>query len=535
MSFMILNTSQLSFLFFLFILSYMNNNTFFGIHRRVGTVFLKYVLNYNLPIRNESTLEELGFNTQQKEVLNELNELIKESEAIAFSNQQYHVNSLLITKGGIDDGRFNDFRRKCGGEILIIKSENAVEEFLFQYALLIYPVLLFSPENKFHYQDWIFTGKVAEASTHFIGLLRKDLVFSRLILGDESHYWSYYLLENGALMTSSQYTILIDFINRCFTNCCYRMDFSLTALINEIKSNLTIFKKIASGEEFEYSCFLGLRGLGIREMEALEVFPSVILRPIPFLENPLSNLKQTAIIHGDAVIGTVLELKQKVKAKIDPEPVSSSTFSIPEIDLIASFLKFAIVFATELEHPPFNETFFDIGLPLYHKPAFIQEIIKGGMSIIDKKNYTEIQDWLALLKKSDLSHLNVSLKRLQYAIFERRETEDALLDAFIAWESMFSGKTETVFQVTGSIAKFLTENYEERGPFLKRLKELYDLRSFIAHGKSEEPKIIKKEDINDIKNEVISIGVNCLKKLLNTPKLISISAPERAKQLLIFS
>src|SRR5205085_2674333 len=113
--------------------------------------------------------------------------------------------------------------------------------------------------------------------------------------------------------------------------------------------------------------------------------------------------------------------------------------------------------------------FFDIGLPLYHMPFYVHEPIKGGMSIIDTKNCKEIKDWLALLKKSDLSHLKVSLKRLQYAIFERRETEDALLDAFIAWESMFSGKTETVFQVTGSIAKFLKENYEERELFLKRL------------------------------------------------------------------
>lgn len=60
------------------------------------------------------------------------------------------------------------------------------------------------------------------------------------------------------------------------------------------------------------------------------------------------------------------------------------------------------------------EMFFDIRLPLYHIRSYMQEPTKGGMSIIDTENCTEIRDWLALLKKSDLSQLKVSLKRLQY-------------------------------------------------------------------------------------------------------------------------
>ncbi|OQP62774.1 hypothetical protein A3860_26020 [Niastella vici] len=515
----------------------MDLNTFFNIRRRVGTLFLQYVLNCDRQITDESSLEELDFSNQQIGILSELRGLIKKSERTSASSPLYDVSTLFIINGLTKESRFNELRKMCGGEILTIHSTDAIENFIFEYAIKIYPVLLFMPNEEYHFHQWVHTNQVMQESISFIKLLKKDPTLSKLVVSDESYSRFIYLLDNGALVSSTEPTIIVDFIYRCFINCCYRMDFAPARLIQEIRSNLEILKKIALGEEFEYSCFRGLYGMGIRKMESFECYHNVVIRPISSLENPLFCIRKTASILGNdgGVIGAILELKQKTKGISTPKGNISSTFTSPALTEIISLLKFSIVFSTGIVSAPFNETFYDISLPLHSSLLNSREMTQGTTTIIDSENCTEIISWLELLKKNDLGHLKVPLKRLQYAIFERLDPEDSLLDAFIAWEGIFSSKFETTFQVTGAIAKFLEENPAKRQAFFKRLQHLYSLRSFIAHGEPREHKETKGENIHDIRNEVIAIAVNCLKKLLQTPELLKLRPKERVKTLLVFS
>ena len=82
----------------------------------------------------------------------------------------------------------------------------------------------------------------------------------------------------------------------------------------------------------------------------------------------------------------------------------------------------------------------------------------------------------------NLEHINIPLQRLKNAIFERSHPEDAIVDAIIAWEGMFSEAFETSFKVTASMAKYLAEP-ADRDEFYQRLRKLYALRSDIVHGK----------------------------------------------------
>lgn len=128
------------------------------------------------------------------------------------------------------------------------------------------------------------------------------------------------------------------------------------------------------------------------------------------------------------------------------------------------------------------------------------------------------------------------MNRLEYAIFERNNLEDSIVDAIIAWEGMFSEAFETTFKVTGSLSKFLncSENPKE---FHKKLKNLYNLRSVIVHGKDDKSakKRLEQSEIEKTRNEVIKIALDCLYKLLNDDNLIKMTASERVNHILLFS
>lgn len=97
---------------------------------------------------------------------------------------------------------------------------------------------------------------------------------------------------------------------------------------------------------------------------------------------------------------------------------------------------------------------------------------------------------------------------------------------------MFSQAYETTFKVTGSLAKYLSDS-ANRPEMLKRLKGLYDLRSNLVHGKAS--KDSSKEDIESIRSEVVRIGLNCLKKLLQDDRLLLMSPTERVNDLLVLT
>jgi Apea-like HEPN len=177
--------------------------------------------------------------------------------------------------------------------------------------------------------------------------------------------------------------------------------------------------------------------------------------------------------------------------------------------------------------------FFEIGFPLidpgnysYSESTHVQYIQ------IDQETKEKLAKWYGILGDKDLSKVRTPLNRLQYAIFERRNPEDAIVDAIIAWEGMFSEAFETTFKVTSSMAKFLRSG-EDRRKLFERLKKLYQLRSDLVHGK--ESKSSKKENMENVRAEVIDIGLECLTKIIDDDFLLSIDSSERIKEILLYN
>jgi hypothetical protein len=512
----------------------MDKETFLTIQHQVGIPFLQYILNHDQPFESNNSIDEITLTPDQESVLNELQALLEQCGEATARNPLLGKTHLLAREGMLKNSRFNQYREICGGEIVKYESNNEVENFLIQYVINIYPTLIIYSIAETHRAEGV-NWEIARDSDFFMDLLKKDEIFSKIILIDNAFGRISYLLENGASTTSLQPFILFDIVYRCFLTCCYRMNYSLEEIIKEVRQTLETLKKIANHEEFEYSTFRGLYGLKIQQMEDLQIDSNVIIRPIDSIYNPALAVRDTSsILSNDGVAGAVIEFIRIARSVPVKKNNFSSSYSDHDTTEYVKHIRMSIVFSSKNVHSPFEETFYDLNLPLLKHLYYKRQIKKGSIGIINTENRQEIASWIETFKNADLSFVSVPLKRLRYAIFERRQPEDSLLDAFIAWEGMFSGRTETTFQVAGSIAKFLEVEPIERKKRFERLKKLYSLRSSLAHGEPEEHPLLRKEDINDLRNEVIDIGIKCFKKLLQSSDLLKLNPQERVNYLLVF-
>jgi len=153
----------------------------------------------------------------------------------------------------------------------------------------------------------------------------------------------------------------------------------------------------------------------------------------------------------------VLEIKEKTRL-IDTN--ASMTCAMGEhchkkITNIIDTLKLALAFALR-EDRGISHSFSESGFPLLIPGNYsISSTPPSKYLIVDEKDVAPIKGWFKKLSDTNLKYINIPLQRLKNAIFERIHPEDAIVDAIIAWEGMFSEAFETSFKVTASIRDYV--------------------------------------------------------------------------------
>lgn len=71
-------------------------------------------------------------------------------------------------------------------------------------------------------------------------------------------------------------------------------------------------------------------------------------------------------------------------------------------------------------------------------------------------------DWIGILTSADMSRLKVAMTRTLRAMTERQDPNDRLIDAVIAWESLFGATNESTLRVSSSLARLLHPSGERR-------------------------------------------------------------------------
>lgn len=517
--------------------SYMDKKKYQNIIQYCGTRLINYILNYDVEISRNTDFDSLNLSEKQTSVLDDLHQKITQCR-IQFVIQggygdgvDFYLRSLKTDKDSI----FNAYRKICEGEFPVIQTEDKVLSFLSSICIREYPNLLIKSSTPLPHQH--FNSNIGiEDYEEFIKLVKADTLDSITNKQEGLEYAFTFTTTDGLEFYTQVSTACGIIVSRAFQNACNKMSYDLDSLLNELEISLNSLRKLSEGEEITYSTFVGIKGLNFDGFNCLELGTST-LRQIDDISNPSPHTNSIIVQHcGDGEkysSGHVFEVRHKMAVS---DPVATKIRMISravynEQDRLLDSLKFAIIF-TLLEDRGIGTGFSESGFPLIQPGnySYGDRSPYKHLTKISDKDTEDIVGWFTCLAESDLSHVQVPLKRLKYAIFERHQSEDSIVDAIIAWEGMFSEAFETTFKVTGSISKYLIDK-DGREHFLSRLKKLYGLRSDLVHGKKS--KLMGNEDIEELRSEVIKIGLNCLKKLLKDEDLLNMTPQNRVKKIMI--
>ncbi|WP_323939737.1 hypothetical protein [Aeromonas caviae] len=513
------------------------NNKLRLIASYIGPRLLTYSLGIDSGRPEELDKIAASLSEEQSEAVDFISKRIEEIrvkqaiEGVIGDSISLSISSLEIDGSNI----FNFLRKHCGGSYPQYQTDDPILSLLVKICLSEYPILMLRHSRGSHDFGMYMNTHHADA-TKFISLVKND-VLNRMTNGKDGLEYCFSMrLDNGTEFCTQVYTAFNTLIARSFQNACNRMAYSLSDVFNEIHFNLNSLRELASNKEIEYSYFIGIRGMSFDGFTDIEFNDNVYIRQFDSTLNPSVHTQTTISqnFNGDNhyISGHVLEIKGKAKL-IDTN--ASMTCATGEhchkkTSHIIDTLKLSLAFALR-EDRGISHGFSESGFPLLIPGNFsINSTPPSKYLTVNKDNIESIKNWFKQFSDVNLEHINIPLQRLKNAIFERSHPEDAIVDAIIAWEGMFSEAFETSFKVTASIAKYLSEP-ADRDEFYQRLRKLYALRSDIVHGKTS--KLMTPDNIDSLRSEVIDIGIRCITKLISDHDILPKSSGERVKEILV--
>ncbi|MFC9339375.1 hypothetical protein ACFT0G_12100 [Streptomyces sp. NPDC057020] len=142
---------------------------------------------------------------------------------------------------------------------------------------------------------------------------------------------------------------------------------------------------------------------------------------------------------------------------------------------------------------------------------------------------SEWSKWIHRLAGVTFRRISLASQRLLRASAERRDPQDALVDAVIAWESLFGSESEISFKISASLALLICDEGSERVKFRKRASDIYSMRSRLVHGAE-----VNASQVADASREAIKIGRQALRAMvLDRPDLVEMTSAERAIALIL--
>jgi len=515
----------------------MDESHFRQLKQYVGAELLNYALN-RTDIAYQSDFESLAMDDAQMSVLEDIHRNIQQcslqcvEQGGYVDDADFYLRRLFHSSESI----FSHYRMMCGGVTESPTSDDPVIEHLQRLCIRDYPNMLMKSTGGSSLPVMGGMNVRPSDSNAFIALIKEDPLNTLTNGKDGLDYAFAFTTEDGLQFNTQVCTACTTLIARAFYDACNRMDYSLHAVLKTIADYIDFLRGLAAGNTVQYSSFVGLRGIRFADFTEV-VLDGAALRQYAGIENPGIHTQRTVVSHSDEhgrYSGHVLEIVHETKIH-SHEAACVTVNSRKTIQLQQDVLEkvlFSLVFSCECTRGP-APSFFEIGFPLIHPGnCGLANQTPGGNLLIDEATKDRVRDWFGILRNKPLDRVKTPLQRLKYAIFERRNPEDAIVDAVIAWEGMFGEAFETTFKVTGSLAKYLYKP-EERSASLSRLKKLYQLRCALVHGGTGE--LLKQASVDDLRNEVVGIGLRCLKKLLSDERLLSMSPSERVKHLLVLT
>lgn len=520
----------------------MKNNSLIKIRQLYGVKLLEYILNEVRVCDKFSEDKFRKLSDMQKKTLSSLLKNMNTCIADGVKKSMHGRISLsdILLRNDAGTNIFNIYRKWNGGILPKSDSDDELFDYLFDILVDVYPNYLVSMSGNKN------CGFGRYNLNNYYNTINRSL--SKIIANDSIGK----LLNNKSgleqrlnifLNDGSNYSVQVSLfpqtlIERSIQNAFNKMSYELDDVIIELRNNINLIRELAEGKEVDYSHFIGIKGLKLLNFNKYES-ENLIVRRFDSKYNPNKHTLQTISTQNEngesIIIGAVAEIPYTVKL-VDEELYSKGSFIRENWDKSKEFVeqfKASVALAKGLNYG-FSISFYETGFPLISVGNYsFNSDSYGSLVTITMSDSEEIDKWMNKLNRASEKKLDISISRLISSIFDRRNEKDAIIDAIISWEGLFSEAFETKLKVAGSISCLLSDN-ESRVEFYKKVSKLYDLRSAIVHGRK-----LKLPDhcdsINDAKIEVINIAINCLRIVLSNDELLEASSADRYKKILVYN
>ncbi|MFJ3989924.1 hypothetical protein ACIPWY_14860 [Streptomyces sp. NPDC090032] len=314
---------------------------------------------------------------------------------------------------------------------------------------------------------------------------------------------------------------------------------TLDDLSRALKVSLDVLRRLADGQTVEVPAVIGFSGIKLLEGQSIE-FTDGTLRSVrpDEMDHLLSGSGNAGAVYettyplrllhasrGDLSASDWHKPFQKYRARID-EAIRSFEYSLEKVRLSLLLCSDGsnLIAPKEESRLLFDPTTLG-GIAQWS----VSEHIPSNTEIADGKS-DEVVEMYDLIRKKHSESLNIAMKRLLSAASSRRDSNDALIDALIAWENMFGTRSETTFRVTASLAKILEGEADARRDLQRELNKLYAVRSSMVHG-AKEP---GPEAAAANRDRVIRVAIDGLRCLYRErPDLLAMPSEERSKAVLL--
>jgi hypothetical protein len=239
---------------------------------------------------------------------------------------------------------------------------------------------------------------------------------------------------------------------------------------------------------------------------------------------------------GDVIFETSIEMTMQIKMT-DSQAGEVSWRATTGDELSGLIDRVRLAFALAIRRKPqpvIISTWQKVIIPLfstgpsYHDPQFMASRVPTLLSTDEIESW---ENWINIVMAADLTHLNLALTRTLRAKTERRDDSDALIDAVIAWESLFGAVTESTLRVSASLARLLHPAGAAREQARSRYTKIYERRSKIVHGSKSKT---TPEQINQDSRAAIDAVIEAIRTLLaDRPDLLPLDSVHRSTRILM--
>ncbi len=332
-------------------------------------------------------------------------------------------------------------------------------------------------------------------------------------------------------------------LNSAYSRCVVAGDDSFEAYIAAVAQNLSDARCLAAGRVVKVPAILGLSNVSISGTDSIDLPGGLLRKVLPGDEAFIPpHVKVDALL----VLDAPMKIAHKGKHPNDSEGHSDDVWRRAS-EMMQKWRQ------SQQWDVDCHRLAFMLADRETHRSGVIQVLqaainpLQGHVSISwnDGNSYTtaselkieagrvgEIAHWVEQVTSHHPRSLRVAMRRILSAASSRTDPSDALVDAVLAWENIFSDSPETSLRVCGSLSLLLEPvNREKRRGLLKELNDIYATRSAIVHGNAKEPtdEVVRKHG-----DRALAVAVEAMRRLYVNPDLLrSQSASARGRDVLL--